>query len=514
MMYLKCLLGGLVLGCFFFGCDDQHTTESEEAAKGEDSLFAFSLDEKHLFLGENMGDTLHFRVPLDWMPVDSVACTVVGDTLQPPFVLDALYDEGKCHYAAVFSDCGILPVYDKSVVLSFFRGDGSSPFYVSEEIRISKGFFTGLPVVLIDTPGGVDVTSKEDWMEDVRLAIHDGQGQLDYEGEIEIKGRGNSTWGYPKKPFALKLGKRNRILGMPEHKRWVLLANYIDKTLMRNHIAFFLSRVEGVSLDWTPRGRFVDVVFNGQHVGNYYLCEQIKIDENRVDVHENTAEDIDGGYLIELDQYYDEVNKFRSPVMDLPVMVKEPDEKDLTSAQFAFLKEHIGEMEEALYADDFATSRIYADYMDVQTFVDYYIVCGLAGNAETFWPKSFYMHKDTGGKWKAGPVWDFDYASFGPFYWYFRQMPSKWWFGRLFQDPAVVQLYKERWMALRPAFEKVFEEIENTRMLIRKSAEANAMLWPIEGNDINKDERLSFDEAVDLLRDNLKGQMDWMDENL
>lgn len=67
-----------------------------------------------------MGDTLHFRVPLDWMPVDSVACTVVGDTLQPPFALDALYDEGKCHYAAVFSDCGILFVYDKSIVLSFF----------------------------------------------------------------------------------------------------------------------------------------------------------------------------------------------------------------------------------------------------------------------------------------------------------------------------------------------------------------------------------------------------------
>ena len=167
---------------------------------------------------------------------------------------------------------------------------------------------TGLPVAYLTTPA--PVTSKDEWIPDASMVIVT-PGTLDilYRGTLSVKGRGNSTWNYPKKPYALKLDKKSEMLGMKKHKRWCLLANWMDRTLMRNAVAFEISRHTG--LDWTPDGRFVEVILNGEHLGNYYLCEQIKVDKNRVDVAEPDPADVSGGYIFELDSNYDEVNKFR-----------------------------------------------------------------------------------------------------------------------------------------------------------------------------------------------------------
>lgn len=109
------------------------------------------------------------------------------------------------------------------------------------EYVVSLSFsFTGLPVVSISTASGMPVTSKDMWSK-ATITI-DGVGRYDdlAAADIEIAGRGNSTWGYPKKPYKIKFDKRTEVLGMPEHKRWVLLANYIDRTLLRNDVAFYL----------------------------------------------------------------------------------------------------------------------------------------------------------------------------------------------------------------------------------------------------------------------------------
>ena len=131
--------------------------------------------------------------------------------------------------------------------------------------------------------------------------------------------RGNTTQAFPKKPFAVKLGKKAEILGMPKHKRWVLLANWKDKSLMRNHISLGIARkfTEHLSdgIPWNVSGEFVELIYNGVHVGNYYLCEQIKIDENRLDIQGEydagdypslTPEQVGNfGYLLECDDNYD-----------------------------------------------------------------------------------------------------------------------------------------------------------------------------------------------------------------
>ena len=127
---------------------------------------------------------------------------------------------------------------------------------------------------------------------------------------------------------------------MPKHKRWCLIANYMDRTLMRNRVAHYVA--SHTSLQWTPRTRFAEVWFNGEYLGNYLVVEQIKIDENRLNIDELTTDDnegdaLTGGYLLEMDSYFDEMNKFRSSYSDMPVNIKSPDES-ITAAQFRYIR--------------------------------------------------------------------------------------------------------------------------------------------------------------------------------
>lgn len=392
----------------------------------------------------------------------------------------------------------------------------TSPNGESSTYRVEvKG--SGLPVVYINTPGEAAIVSKEDWMSDVNIRIIDTDGSINYSSdELQIRGRGNTTWAYPKKPYALKLKSKSKILGMPKHKRWILLANWMDRTLLRNDIAFQISRKTG--LEYTVRGRYVEVVFNGTHIGNYYLCEQIKIDENRVNIAELSTTDISGdnvtgGYLMELDDHFDEVNRFRSSIKNLPYMFKEPDEDGLQPEQFDYMKNFINDMEAALYDDDWLVSRDYVNYMDLDSFIDRWFVQELAGNAEDWAPRSMYMYKDRLGKLTAGPVWDYDYCTFEP-YWNQSWLSKVYvYYPRLFEDPNFVALVKTRWELFKPGFATIPAYIRQQANSIRISNDINLRYWPITFST-NGDEHLSFDDAVERLIDYVQTKLAWMDAQI
>lgn len=373
---------------------------------------------------------------------------------------------------------------------------------------------TGLPTVVINTPNGATIPPKtEDWLEGTYIKVINADGTVGYEGsEDNIRGRGNSTWGYPKKPYALKLDKKAEILGMPKHKRWVLLANWMDRTLLRNRVAFKLA--QETCMEWTPRGEFVEVVLNGEHVGNYYLCEHIKVDENRVNIVEMEETDtegdaITGGYLLELDVNYDEVNKFNSPLYKLPYMFKEPDEDVMQDAQYDYMWNYVSTLESSLYEDVRFGAREYAEYIDIDTYIDWWIVHELTFNGEPNHPKSTYMHKDRNGKLKAGPVWDFDWGTFIPTSSNFRISESVY-YGRLFQDPVFVQRVKERWQLLKPKFEEVPAFIAGEKEKLAKSDRLNIKMWPISSRT-NGDETLSYDDAVARMTSAYEARMEKMD---
>lgn len=373
---------------------------------------------------------------------------------------------------------------------------------------------TGLPVVRITTPRAV--TSKTNWLAGATLRIELPDGTVDYEGPMSIRGRGNSTWNYPKKPYALKLDEKARILSMPSQKRWVLLANWKDRTLLRNDAAFWLSSHTG--LPYTVRGQFVELVLNGSHMGNYYLCEQIRIAKKRVPVE-------DGGLLLELDTYFDEPNRFLSQDFQLPWMVKEPDEDELTPEQFEDFKQWIRDLETLLKDEERVKAHEYTQYLDVDTAIDFMIVQELTCNQDFYnnWPTnmppgphSVYLYKQPGGKLYTGPVWDFDYHTFVP-------NRTKQWAGAnrtmyypaLLKDPDFRARMVERWDAQKGQLKGLTEYIDEMVQQLSDSEGVNHTLWPIPTTqNENGDEQISFPEAVGRMKESFLAKWSWMDSHI
>lgn len=385
---------------------------------------------------------------------------------------------------------------------------------VTSNIDIKANFAPitkSLPKVYINTPNSVSITSKEIWTEGSTMRILDEYGDEVYNDTMNIRGRGNSTWNYPKKPYALKLESKASILGMPKHKRWVLLANWMDRTLMRNAVSFEMARL---CMDWAPRGEFVEFYLNGEHQGNYFLCEQIKIDKNRVNITEfedGEGNGEDGGFLLEFDTNYQaEINYFFSKNKNFPVTIKDPDEEIITSwthPYYLYIQNYVDSVETFLKNGDFVSAF---ERLDTATYIDYWLIHELTTNEEPQHPKSCYMYKDAGGKIKAGPVWDFDWGTF---------LPSKngliisnhLWYGYLMQSPAFKATAKARWAALKPKLAQLDSFIDTTADKIRESSEVNITMWPISGTKPNGDESMTFDQAVARMKQALHHRISEVD---
>lgn len=378
-------------------------------------------------------------------------------------------------------------------------------------VRVTR---SGLPAVVIDTKGQ-PVDSKETWREDCEIRIYAADGaELYASDELQIRGRGNVSWVYPKKPYALKLDKKASLLGMPKQKRWCLLSNWSDKTLMRNHISFAVA--EATDLEWTPRGRYVELFLNGEHLGNYYLCEQIRVDENRVNIEEMEATDIDGdaltgGYLMEMDSYFDEVNKFRSSRKDFPYNFKSPDEEVLQPEQFAYMSGFIDSLETALYDDEAFAAGTWEAYLDAETWADMFLVQELVGNWEPNHPKSFYVYKQRLGKLKAGPAWDFDWWTFTPEYMDRLAIPEAVYYDRLLTDPTFIRVLKEHWTSHKEAFAAVPDLIRVTASQLKVSTEINFSMWSVTPS-FAYDWNMASDEAIESMISCYQTKLAWLDQ--
>lgn len=377
--------------------------------------------------------------------------------------------------------------------------------------------FTGLPVVYVNTENGAPIVSKDDYLRaNVRFVenLKDGSHTL-LDVPTQIKGRGNSTWTQPKKPYKLKLNAKASVLGFPSDKEWVLLANYLDPSLLRNDIAFQVaSRMKGLA--YTPNRKFVELVLNGRHNGSYLLTEQIKISSSRVNVEEMKETDvspdkISGGYLLEFDTYYDEVWKFKSPIRNLPVMVKEP---DITQTHLDWLIGYFTEVENTIYGPNFKDPiNGYAKYIDVDSWIDWWIVYETMGNYEPNHPKSVYMHKKRNGKLVMGPVWDFDWIAFNnkTDRFYMKGEPNRvgmpLYYERLLEDPAFKARLKDRYRELRRnELSDLNLYMTSRKVTLHASVVSNYKLWPVGSADYG----VEFNKQYNFIVNHLK----WLDSNI
>jgi uncharacterized repeat protein (TIGR02543 family) len=341
---------------------------------------------------------------------------------------------------------------------------------------------TGLPVIVIFTAGEAAITSKEDYV-NADISIVDSQNPSNnLETVSGVRGRGNSTWGYPKKPYRLKFDKKQSLFGYEPAKSWVLLANYQDPTLLMNDVAFELGR--RMDLPYTNHAVPVEVVLNGQHIGSYTLTEQVQVGKGRVDIDDRQ------GWFVELDSYYDEDPKFRSTHYQLPVMIKSPE--DLSDAEYDFVRADINALDEALHSDSFPASG-YCEMIDMDTFVDFLLVNEIVGNGELGHPKSAYMYKDKNGKISMGPLWDFDWAfNYNPdtklyFTSYEYHSGKHPFFLRLFDDPVFTAKYKERWNLHYPAVAVISAFVDEEASRLQKSQTQNFIIWPWAGGVVDYD---------------------------
>lgn len=378
---------------------------------------------------------------------------------------------------------------------------------------------TGLPTVYLttDTP----VQSRETYVP-ARLMVrgNDAHPDLPIVASCSVRGRGNTTWTWPKKPYQIKLEERISLLGMPAHKRWVLLANFMDRTLMRNLVSMHVASM--TSLAWTPRCVPVELVLNGKHQGSYLLIEQVRIDENRVNISETD------GFLLELDFHFDNAFQWVDPHGScwqrwdgIPFSVKQPDGETLPFTRRESIRQYVAGVASALYGDDFQDSMNgYARFLDVDSFIDYWIVFEVMCNHELSNPGSVYFHKDKGGKLTAGPVWDFDWGVLS-----FRTSNGATglvngkaiWYARLMEDPFFRARLRTRFEALLPRLRTVPDYMDTCEKLLERSAKLNFAMWnPADdrsqngGSIINGDENLSFHDAVTRLKQNYNTHLEVM----
>lgn len=415
-----------------------------------------------------------------------------------------------------------------------------------------------LPIVVINT-NGQTIQDDPKIFADMGI-IYNGPGvrnhmtdpKNEYDGHIGIEIRGNYSASLPQKPYAFELQDVNgnqidsSLLGMPKEHDWLLLANYNDKSFARNIVPYHLFDTMG---HYATRNRLVDVVINGAYQGIYLLCEQIKRDNDRIDIAkleptEITLPDVSGGYIVKID-YWDNSNSWQlnnSPIgypgLDIHMVYYYPKAEDLMPQQISYIQTYIDDFETALYGTNFDDPvNGYRKYIDVPSFIDYFIINEVMRNVDGY-KKSrfFYKGKDqldgTYNKLKAGPVWDFDWAEKdmwggqedGSGFMYpdvNQDVHAPGWYIRLLEDTTFANELRCRYDDLRRSIlaeSYLNAKIDSVASLVDESQEWHYNTWGHMGQATGTGEvqapSQTYAEEVQRLKDWFQRRVTWLDVNL
>ena len=378
-----------------------------------------------------------------------------------------------------------------------------------ENYEVKAKYFTGLPIFYIDT-NGIPIDTKEDYIEGSASIF----GGLDYTDSASsvmgIRGRGHSTWFvHPKKPYQLKFDEKTEVLGMPEDKKWIFLAEYSDKTMMRNKIAFEMGYIS--NLDWTPESHFAEVFLNNEYNGTYNITQKIEESNNRVVLG-------DTGYLLEIDDIsHIEADDITFNTGQFLINIKEP-ELTLDSFEYNYIKDLINEFEAVLMGSDFTNPITgYVNYIDIESFIDWYLISEITKNVDSRNYSSIYLNVIPGEKIKMGPLWDFDLA-FGNVDYADSQYPEGFWvkdnpwYSRLFEDPDFVALVKSRFTYFRNNQDYILDKIDFYADYLNLAQEENTDKWNTIGIYVWPNPVIynTYEEEVGHLKSWYIERMNWL----
>lgn len=542
----------------------------------------FNIDEDNLIA---KASKTGFTDPRALSMAMTYTATAEGKTVTPTITLD---QEGGNAAATISRPSSFTANLTVPRTITMAYGDVVKTY----TIKLSQLTDSGLPVVYVNTPNGAEITSKDDWMpeepdDDMEDAYYsyiyiDADGRTNWDGtalsEFEnakcyVKGRGNTTWNWDKKPYAFKLDKKVPVLGMAKHKRWVLLANKIDKTMVRNILTFMIAADcyndgAGNQQGWNPTGQSVELVLNGVHKGNYLLCEQIKIDSNRINITESktpTTSTSDQGYLLEGDRYWgndptemlywtsyrsqtsyaQQYNKnftymygtnyheggaqATSGTYKFKWGLKSPDDGDLgengagkNTDAYKWINERVTDVEDFIFNTMTTSTPLseIAQYIHIDSFINYWLVFEMAMNQEPNNPGSCYMYYDNNdGLFHAGPVWDFDWGTYNYSFTdddlYTNKadhfiVANSLWYCRLLQNTAFQNRVSERWAIIKPMLQATVENVNVLKSYLEVSASYNWNMWTTnttDHGDPNGEKNTSFSTAINNVYNNAKSRI-------
>jgi len=413
-----------------------------------------------------------------------------------------------------------------------------------------------LPQININTRGNIIVDEPKI---DASMTITENDIET-YTGNIGIEIRGSSSQLFPKKAYGFETRDAVNedvdvpLLGYPEEEDWILYAPYSDKSMMRNMLIYDLSRDIG---RYASRTKFVEVSINDDYNGTYVFMEKLKRDSNRIDISkldetENSGEDLTGGYILKLDKadgfnelFYDDNNSFTSAYLpnnantgqQIHFLYDYPDMEDITPEQQTYISSYVSDFESALASDEFTSTDIgYAAYIDVSSFIDFFILNELSNNVDGY-RLSTWLVKDRNEKLKMGPIWDFNLAFGNANYcggansdvWTYKfneRCPGDFWvipfwWERLLEDPSFVMQLQLRWNNLRsgPLSDMaILGRIDDYHSLLLGSGtiDDNFSKWPVLGTYVWPNNFIgdSHDEEVSYMKDWTSERLTWLDNSI
>lgn len=411
------------------------------------------------------------------------------------------------------------------VTLTATDANGQSTTQIAINVDLENPAFvpatTNLPVLQITTDQGAAIDSEDDYVTGTMSITDASDSSNNYSGTISIKGHGNSTWAMPKKPYRVKLDSKSGLMGMKSSKNWILLANYDDKSMLRNDLADEVSNI--FDMYWTPSTSFTELYLNGVYEGVYQLSEKVEIDKNRLNITEMDDTDVSGasltgGYLGEINSYMDSTfNMYTSPG-GLPISLDDPDPP--ATEQSTYFETQLNAATTALYSSSFTnTTAGWRAHYDETSMAKWFLIEEFMGNNDAADWSSLYFYKPYEDPlFYMGPIWDMDVTS-GNSVSAIANPSVPWvsvkaaWYVQLLKDPAFVATVKAEWTAKHAQITQLASYLDTRSTALSLGAQNNYQRWPTLGEKVypNAVAKGSYTGEVDYLKSWITQRIAYMD---
>lgn len=420
---------------------------------------------------------------------------------------------------------------------------------------------SNLPIVVINTVGGVTIPN-EPKVDATMGIIYNGPGNRnyltdsfnEYNGDIGIETRGSSSQSFPKKQFGLETrdpsGNRHdvTIFNMAFDNDWVLFAPYSDKSLIRNVLAYQM----GWDTDrFAPRTKLCEVVINGSYEGVYIFTEKIKrkdgkVGSNDLETQDVSGNEVTGDYIIKVDKFTaGGVLAWTSPhppytgaTSAIRYQAHDPGIDSLVPAQLAYIENYVTNFENALFGVNFTDPILgYRPYIDVESFIDYMLVNEISKNVDGYRISTFFhkLRTSEGGKFAAGPLWDFNLAFGNANYcqggntngWeldFYLNCPgdgyqNPYYWKRMTEDSDFTHRLNCRYTEMRQGIwhtDSLMARIDTLSAYLDESQQRNFQRWQTLGTYVWPNNFIgnTYTEEINYLKTWLTDRLTWMDNNM